>query len=95
MVSQLHYDRASHLLEHTKGTFVTGGGKDPQQLKIEPTIVTNVDKDDVLMEGEIFAPILPIIEIGTVEDAFDFLVDRSVFSSTQIYNLTDLSETRH
>lgn len=44
-----------------------------ERLKIEPTIVTGVQPDDVLMEGELFGPILPIIEVGTFEDACELV----------------------
>ncbi|KAK0218138.1 aldehyde dehydrogenase [Armillaria fumosa] len=73
IVSKSHFDRLNSLLAQTKGTIVIGGKMDTERLKIEPIIVTGIQPDDVLMEGELFGPILPIIEVGTFEDACELV----------------------
>ncbi|KAK0488734.1 aldehyde dehydrogenase [Armillaria novae-zelandiae] len=73
IVSKSHFDRLNTLLARTKGTIVLGGKMDTERLKIEPTIVTGIQPDDILMEGELFGPILPIIEVGTFEDACELV----------------------
>lgn len=73
IVSKSHFDRLSTLLTRTNGVTVLGGKMNTERLKIEPTIVTGIQPDDVLMEGELFGPILPIIEVGTFEDACELV----------------------
>lgn len=73
IVSMSHFDRLSSLLTRTNGITVLGGKMDTERLKIEPTIVTGIRSDDALMEGELFGPILPVIEVGTFEDACELV----------------------
>ena len=40
---------------------------------IEPTIVTNVKMDDPLMKDELFGPILPIVEVKSLEEAISII----------------------
>ena len=40
---------------------------------IEPTVVTDVDIDDILMKDELFGPILPIIEVDGFNDAIKLI----------------------
>ncbi|NML22419.1 aldehyde dehydrogenase family protein [Pseudoflavitalea sp. G-6-1-2] len=57
------------LLKNSSGEVVTGGGYDPAHLFIAPTIIRNVSPDDVVMQEEIFGPLLPIISFRTREEA--------------------------
>ncbi|KAK0457732.1 aldehyde dehydrogenase, partial [Desarmillaria tabescens] len=73
IVSKNHFERLNSLLTRTNGTIVLGGKVDVDRLKIEPTIATGIQPDDALMEGELFGPILPVIEVGTFEDACELV----------------------
>lgn len=53
----------------------TGGIYNSKTLKIEPTIINNVDFSNKIMKEEIFGPILPVIEY---EDIFN-LIDKLKF----------------
>ncbi|WP_099333193.1 aldehyde dehydrogenase family protein [Actinomyces minihominis] len=55
------------------GTVVHGGYTDEDDLYIAPTIITEPDLDSALMNEEIFGPILPIIEIGSIEEAIGWV----------------------
>jgi coniferyl-aldehyde dehydrogenase len=44
--------------------------------KIAPTLVTNVDVDLLLMQEEIFGPILPILEYDKIDDVIHFINSR-------------------
>ena len=44
---------------------------------ISPTLVTNVTPDDQLMKEEIFGPLLPFLTIKNVDEAIQFVNDRS------------------
>jgi len=48
---------------------------DEADLFIPPTVVTNItpESNDVLMQSEIFGPILPIVEVGDLNEAIAFI----------------------
>lgn len=58
------------------GKIVYGGKFDKNQLKIEPTIMTDIREDSELLHREIFGPILPIIEVENYEDAKEYIQKR-------------------
>lgn len=49
IISDSHFERLIDLIERTKGEIVLGGKNDGKR-GIEPTVVTNVAKDDVLLQ---------------------------------------------
>ena len=61
-------DRLVYLMEGQD--IYTGGLYNSKTLKIEPTIINNVDFSNKIMEEEIFGPILPVIEY---EDIFEVI----------------------
>lgn len=69
MVSKRHFDRLVSLIDQTKGKIVIGGSSDQTTRYIEPTVVTDVTMDDILMKDELFGPILPIVEVKNFDDA--------------------------
>ncbi|KAJ3343265.1 Aldehyde dehydrogenase [Gonapodya sp. JEL0774] len=80
IISKNHHRRIMKLLERDASTgivFATGGPAtaDEEDRYIAPTIVTGLkkDKEYALMEGELFAPVLPIIEVETEEEAVAFI----------------------
>jgi len=75
IVSDLHFKRVKGLLEQTKGEIVFGG-KTNEKRGFEPTIVKNVVEGDVLLEEEIFGPVLPLIPVDSVDDAIEFVNSR-------------------
>lgn len=53
IVNKVHFDRLNSLLDRTKGEKVTDviqGRKDAVRKRIEPTVVTNVQEGDALLE---------------------------------------------
>ncbi len=50
IVSRSHFDRLRGILGKSKGKIARGGKSDPQTLKFEITIVTDVDGNDELMK---------------------------------------------
>jgi aldehyde dehydrogenase (NAD+) len=76
MINENHYKRVERLLGGSKGRVVCGGGKDEKKVRIEPTVLFDVGEDDTLMEGENFGPVLPVLDVGTVEDAIEFVRKR-------------------
>ena len=61
-------DRLVYLMEGQD--IYTGGLYNSKTLKIEPTIINNVNFSNKIMEEEIFGPILPVIEY---EDIFEII----------------------
>jgi aldehyde dehydrogenase (NAD+) len=71
VVNGRHFERLSVLLKD--GELAFGGGTDPEQNYIEPTVLRNVSPDDAIMSDEIFGPILPVLKMKSVGDAIDFV----------------------
>ncbi len=67
IINEKHFDRILKLIDEKK--VIYGGHSDRTSLKIEPTILDNVMPKDAVMREEIFGPILPILEVYTIEDA--------------------------
>ena len=72
------HDRAfqnlSKIIETTKGDIVLGGESDAASRYLPPTIVDNVKWDDSTMRGEIFGPILPIVEYDDLLEAISRII---------------------
>jgi aldehyde dehydrogenase (NAD+) len=89
IVNERQFDRLVSILSATEGTVVTGGGSDRATLSIEPTVVVDPGPDDSVMADEIFGPILPIITVGSTDEAVAFVNARPkplalyVFTSSQ------------
>lgn len=61
VVNGRQIERLAGYLKATKGKVVFGGKYDEQRRQFSPTVVTDVEWDDALMQEEIFGPILPIL----------------------------------
>ncbi len=92
MINQKHYDMVCRLIdERPPGTRIAiGGGRDPETLQIEPTVVTGVTVDDPLMSQEIFGPVLPIITWSTLDEAFS--IQRSIKHPLACYIFSESQE---
>ena len=51
-----------------QGAVAIGGRSDAATKFMEPTILTGVTWEDALMEEEIFGPILPVVNVSSVEE---------------------------
>lgn len=71
IVSDRHFDRLAGLL--TSGTVYHGGQHDRNDRFIAPTVLVNVSPDSPVMQEEIFGPILPVLEVGSVKEVIDFV----------------------
>jgi aldehyde dehydrogenase (NAD+) len=75
IINTRHFDRLTALL--ASGTVYYGGQHDRADRFIAPTVLVNVSPDSPVMQEEIFGPILPVLEIESVEQAIDFVNARS------------------
>ena len=71
IVNTGHFDRLTRLL--TSGTIYHGGQHDRVDLFIAPTVLLDVSPDSPAMQEEIFGPILPVLEMGDVDEAIRFV----------------------
>lgn len=60
IINEKHFNRLKRLLNN--GDIVAGGDVNAPTLQISPTILDHVKWDDPVMQGEIFGPILPVLE---------------------------------
>lgn len=74
MINQKHFDRVRGLINAEK--VVLGGNADSQSLRIAPTILDHVKAEDAVMQEEIFGPILPVLTVKNVKEAYDFIQNR-------------------
>lgn len=66
IVNHRHFDRLVRLLD--SGTIYHGGQHDRADRFIAPTILTDVPRAAPIMQEEIFGPILPVLEVGSIEE---------------------------
>lgn len=74
IINDRNFDRLVGLIPEDKVFY--GGKYDKETRYIEPTILTDVSKDDKVMQEEIFGPILPILEYDEFEDVLTFISSR-------------------
>ncbi|XP_031493676.1 aldehyde dehydrogenase family 3 member H1-like [Nymphaea colorata] len=70
-----HFTRLLKLLDEEKASskIVHGGERDEKRLRIAPTILLDVPADSLVMNEEIFGPLLPIVTVEKIEDSFDVI----------------------
>ncbi|MBN1924988.1 MAG: aldehyde dehydrogenase [Prolixibacteraceae bacterium] len=59
-----------------EGKIVAGGETSKQDLYIAPTVIDEVKPEYPIMQEEIFGPLLPILEIHSLEEAIQFVNER-------------------
>ena len=76
IVSDRHFDRLVSYLDDAKAldaTILMGGHHDAAQKFIEPTVVTDLPESAMLMQEEIFGPILPIKTFKHIDETIDYI----------------------
>lgn len=74
IVNNKHHQRISSYVADAveKGAKIDAGGNfDSDQDYIAPTVVSDLPKDSVLMEKEIFGPIMPVLEYTNISEVVD------------------------
>ena len=101
IVNDAQYARLSALLEQARerGQVLLGGTCDPERRRIAPTVIQVNDREDPLMQEELFGPLLPILEVDGLEQAIEWINQRPkplalyLFSSSQQNQETVLNTT--
>jgi aldehyde dehydrogenase (NAD+) len=73
----INQNQFHRLLQFLKGEILIGGESNLEDCYIAPTIINNVAWDDVVMESEIFGPILPVIEYTNIDEVITHLKSQS------------------
>ncbi len=76
IVNARQFERLSGMLTDHGGEVVFGGGRDAAAVAIEPTVVLDPDPGSALMGDEIFGPVLPVLTVGSLDDALSFVAAR-------------------
>lgn len=71
IINEKHFIRLNELIDHEK--VVIGGKSELETLKIEPTVMDNVNFEDKVMEDEIFGPIMPVLTFDTINEVVSIL----------------------
>lgn len=74
MVSSRAFDRVSSYI--AEGRVRLGGRVVAEERYIEPTLLDDVAPHSRVMQEEIFGPVLPMVEVGSVEEAVEFILER-------------------
>jgi len=82
------------MFKRSKGKIVIGGKTDKSRLKMEVTVVRDVEEDDSLMEDEVFGPILTLIPVDSVDGAIDFLSERPEPLALYAFTLDESTKER-
>ena len=89
IINRRHFDRLIGLL--SSGVISHGGQIDTQNLRMEPTLLTDVEWDSPVMQEEIFGPILPILPYKKLDDAIRLVRQRP--KPLALYLFTQNKET--
>ena len=84
IINEKHFDRLHGLIDYQK--VVVGGTANQSTLQIEPTIMDNVTFSDLVMQEEIFGPILPVLTYDFIDEAVDTI--RSMAHPLALYIFT-------
>jgi len=91
IINNRHFHRVCKLIDPQKVVF--GNVTDEDDLYISPTIMTNVTAEDAVMQEEIFGPVLPILQVKTVDEAIKFVNAREKPLAVYIFSTDyDFSE---
>jgi len=74
IVNERHFERVKKLIDPSK--VIHGGQTDANQNYISPTIMTNVNGNDKVMQEEIFGPLLPFVTVNNEREAVEFINNR-------------------
>lgn len=89
LINQAGVDNALQMLENAvkSGGKIEVGGKisDTSGYYFPATVVTGVKQDSEIMQKEIFAPILPVMEFNSIDEAFNLANDCEYGLTSSIY----------
>jgi len=91
IINERHFDRLSGYLKENEEKLIIGGQTDKKTKYIAPTLIFNPDLTSPIMEEEIFGPLLPIIEVPSMDKAVQFIKDREKPLALYLFSNNDLT----
>ena len=97
VISSKHFSRLTSLI--SSGKVAIGGQSEQAERYIAPTVLVDVDQNSAVMQEEIFGPILPVLEVGSIDEAIGFVNSRPhplalyVFAQNNSVNEKVVAET--
>ena len=88
IINDQHFARVSRLLQDARekgARFATGGQTRAEDRFVAPTVITGVTEDMLVMQEEIFAPVLPIVPYRDREEAIAIIERRTKPLALYIY----------
>ncbi|KAL5104951.1 Aldehyde dehydrogenase family 3 member B1 [Taenia crassiceps] len=76
IISVEHTERLREMIFETEGKLVLGGFVNARDKFVQPTVFCDVPEYDILMQHEIFGPILPVITVNSSDDAMEYVSNR-------------------
>ncbi len=80
IIDKRHFERLKDLLDQaisSSAKVIIGGNSIEDEKYIEPTIITDVSSDDLVMQEEIFGPILPVISYKNDDEVIECINKRT------------------
>ncbi|OLS26546.1 MAG: Aldehyde dehydrogenase [Candidatus Heimdallarchaeota archaeon LC_3] len=71
IINEDHFKRLKTYFDH--GKIVIGGYTDQKELYISPTILVDIDQTKMVMQEEIYGPVLPVLEYSNVGQVINYL----------------------
>lgn len=87
IINLKNFERLEQLIAD-KGNIIIGGRVDKEQLKIEPTVIDQVEWEDSIMKEEIFGPILPVIDFEHIDEVIDQINNSNLSKPLALYYFT-------
>lgn len=90
IVNRAHFDRLKGYIEPYRGggKLFCGGQMDEENLKIAPTILTDIDVNAPVMQEEIFGPVIVVLTYDKVINAIRFVNSRPQPLAAYLFNST-------
>jgi aldehyde dehydrogenase (NAD+) len=89
IINDQNFARIKRLFDDAlaKGAEVAVGGTlEPADRTVHPTLLTGVTPDMLIMQEEIFAPIVPVLTYDDIDEAIDFVSSRAKPLALYIYS---------
>ena len=74
VINRKNFDRLVGFLEAAPSS--PAGETDAEELYIAPTVLVDVPVDSPIMQDEVFGPILPVLEINSIQAVIDWVNER-------------------
>jgi len=71
IINALNVERLEGLMR--SGNIISGGDTNTSENYVAPTLIDNVKPGDLIMQEEIFGPVLPVIEYNNIDEIFPLI----------------------